>query len=299
MKEKEQITTFPSLSHWGAYRVEARDGRLVSVAPFEHDPEPSPLIEAMTDGVHHPCRIEQPMVRQGFLENGYESDRAGRGTEPFVPVTWDQALDLAAAELARVRSTHGNGAIFGASGWGSAGSFHNARQQLSRFLIGFGGYVKQVTNYSFGAASVILPHVVGSMAPKDQPTTWPTIVKDTRLLLMFGGIAPKNSQVSQGGLGTHETQDWLRAAHRAGTHLVCVSPLRDDMADELEAEWLPLRPNTDTAMMLGLAHTLVAEGLHDEAFLHRNCTGFERFHAYLTGEVDGILRRARELAQPL
>jgi len=46
------------------------------------------------------------------------------------------------------------------------------------------------------------------------------------------------------------------------------------------------RPNTDTAVMLGLAHTLVAEDLHDRDFLHRCCTGFERFRAYLMGERD-------------
>ncbi len=68
---------------------------------------------------------------------------------------------------------------------------------------------------------------------------------------------------------------------------VLVSPIRSDVIPETGAEWLAPRPNTDMAVMLGLAHTLVAEGLHDRGFLARYTTGFERFLPYLMGETDG------------
>ena len=35
----------------------------------------------------------------------------GRGREPFVPVSWERALDLVAGELARVKRDHGHDAI--------------------------------------------------------------------------------------------------------------------------------------------------------------------------------------------
>ena len=73
---------------------------------------------------------------------------------------------------------------------------------------------------------------------------------------------------------------------------VNVSPARSDAAPVLDAEWLPVRPGTDTALMLGLAHTLLVEGLHDMAFLERYTVGFGRFRAYLTGEGDGTARDA-------
>ena len=61
--------------------------------------------------------------------------RGSRGREPFVPVSWDKALDLVAGEIERVRRQHGNAAIMGGSqGWSSAGLFHEARVQLHRFL---------------------------------------------------------------------------------------------------------------------------------------------------------------------
>ena len=62
--------------------------------------------------------------------------------------------------------------------------------------------------------------------------------------------------------------------------------------EDVDAEWVPLRPNTDVAMMLGLAHTLQIEGLTDQAFLDRYTQGFEAFLPYLMGEPDGIAKTA-------
>jgi biotin/methionine sulfoxide reductase len=286
--EKDPIT----VSHWGAYRVATSNGRVTGITPFEYDPEPSPMIHAMPGVVHAECRISHPMIRKGWLENRHNSDTTGRGTDPFVAVPWDEALDMAAAELDRVRTDHGNEAIFGSSGWASAGAFHSAGTQLKRFLNDIGGFVDQVTNYSFGSASVIVPRVTGSMEPVMRPTSWPNIVAHTRLMVAFGGVSPKNSQVSKDGFGRHETQNYLRDARAAGIEFVQISPIRDDFIDEMDADWLAARPNTDTAVMLGLAHTLAAEGLHNPDFLARYCTGFDRFRAYLTGETDGVAKDA-------
>jgi biotin/methionine sulfoxide reductase len=68
---------------------------------------------------------------------------------------------------------------------------------------------------------------------------------------------------------------------------VNVTPTADDLDTGGEVEWLAIRPNTDTAMMLALCHTLLAENLHDQAFLDRYTAGFEKFRPYLTGERDG------------
>jgi biotin/methionine sulfoxide reductase len=74
------------------------------------------------------------MVREGWLARG-QGNGEGRGRERFLPVPWERALDLVAAELARIKATHGHSAIMGGSqGWGSAGIFHDARTQVRRFL---------------------------------------------------------------------------------------------------------------------------------------------------------------------
>jgi biotin/methionine sulfoxide reductase len=140
------------------------------------------------------------MVRAGWLKKGKASG-AGRGREPFVPVAWEEALDLVAGELARVRREHGPAAIMGGSqGWSSAGHFHEARGQLRRFLAASGGFVDQTSNYSFGTALTFLPHILGSAQAVTGPlTSWTSIARHTGLLVLFGGANPKNTQVAKGG----------------------------------------------------------------------------------------------------
>ncbi len=275
-------------SHWGAFSAIVEDGRVVGTAPFALDPDPSPLIDAIPDAVHSPTRIAGPMVRQGWLE-GERAGGVGRGRDAFVPVGWERALDLVAGELGRVRREHGPAAIMGGSqGWSSAGLFHEARGQLRRFLAACGGFVDQTSNYSFGAALTFLPHVLGSAQAVAGPlTSWSSIAKHTRLLVLFGGANPKNTQVAKGGCAWHGTSGSVAALARAGVRVVNVSPIREDGPAAVAPEWIAIRPNTDAAMMLALAHTLVAEGRHDAAFLARCCSGFERVLPYLTGAADG------------
>src|SRR5271168_1582657 len=87
---------FRNHSHWGSFVAEVEDGRVVGVRPFEHDPDPSPLIEAVPAGVHSQVRVAQPMVREGWLTHGPGGGGDGRGREPFVAVSWERALDLVA-----------------------------------------------------------------------------------------------------------------------------------------------------------------------------------------------------------
>jgi biotin/methionine sulfoxide reductase len=275
-------------SHWGAFLAEVENGRIVGVRPFERDPDPSHLINAIPAGVHSQVRITQPMVREGWLKDGPGPSK-GRGREPFVPVSWDKALDLVASELARVRRDHGSQSIMGGSqGWSSAGIFHEARVQLHRFLAAGGGFVDSVMNYSFGCALAFLPHILGSPQAVTGPlTSWSSIARHGKLLVLFGGANPKNTLVSKGGCASHSTGPWIAELAKAGVEVVNISPIRSDGPDAVKPEWIPIRPNTDTAMLLALTHTLVSEGLHDKEFLAKFCVGFERVLPYLMGETDG------------
>src|SRR5262249_59299861 len=112
----------------------------------------------------------------------------------------------------------------GWQGWGSAGIFHDARGQVRRFLAAFGGFVDQTSNYSFGAALTFLPHVLGSAQAVTGPlTSWPSIARHTRLMVLFGGANPKNLQVTKGGCGVHPSGRWLAAPPRARGEAATVS----------------------------------------------------------------------------
>ncbi|MGH2561628.1 MAG: molybdopterin guanine dinucleotide-containing S/N-oxide reductase [Thermomicrobiales bacterium] len=278
----------PHFSHWGAFEAAVEHGAVVDVRPFVGDPDPSPILKNISGSIRHRARVEQPMVRAGWLDRGPGPDTR-RGAEPFVPVTWDTAIDLLAAELQRIREEHGPAAIYGGSyGWSSAGRFHHAQSQVHRFLNCLGGYVRSVNTYSLGASAVILPHVVGNARDLvDRTTSWPVIVEHTDLIVCFGGIPLKNAAVNSGGLTKHQVRGHLEAAAARGVEFVLLSPVRDDLPDFLEVDWHPLAPGTDVALMLGLAHALITDGLHDRAFLSRYCEGFEKFERYVLGLDDG------------
>ena len=275
-------------SHWGAFEAEVADGTVVAIRPYEHDPDPSPLLGNIVDSLRHRARIAQPMIRAGWFDRGPGAD-ARRGAEPFVPVSWTTAIDLLARELRRVYDRYGGAGVYGGSyGWSSAGRFHHAQSQLHRFLNGLGGYVRGEHSYSNGAQSVIMPRVVGTMREfLDRATAWSVLERYTELFVCFGGIPIKNTMVSPGGASRHPARDHLRAARARGAEFVLVSPLRDDLPGFVSAEWLSIVPGSDVAVMLALAYTLVDEGLHDRAFLERYSVGFDRFERYLLGTADG------------
>ncbi|MDZ5457983.1 molybdopterin-dependent oxidoreductase [Azohydromonas lata] len=280
-------------THWGVYRPVVDGARLRALEPAPWDPDPSPLAQSLVQGVDAAVRVRRPAARASWLEAARRGEAAAatrrRGDEPFVEIEWDEALDLAATELQRVRRTHGNAAIYGGSyGWSSAGRFHHAQSQLHRFLNGLGGYTASVDTYSLGAGRVLMPHVVADMDTLlAQHTSWDEIARHGSLFVAFGGLPLRNAQVSPGGAGEHQLRGALQRLRAAGVRFINVSPLRSDL-EGVDAQWLPMRPGGDAALMLALAQVWLTEGLHDRAFLDSHCMGFEAFARHLCGEDDGV-----------
>jgi biotin/methionine sulfoxide reductase len=290
--EPPRIT--PGSSHWGAFNAVVRDGRVIDITPFAKDPDPSPILRSIPDAITHRSRVMRPAIREGWLKHGPGAANDGRGGDRFVEVSWDRALEIVATELKRVIAAHGNRAIFGGSyGWSSAGRFHHAQSQLRRFLATIGGFVNSRETYSNAAGAVLVKRVLGSLQSLNGPgTSWQSIAENTKLIVMFGGVPIRNTQVTPGGPAEHRSRGWLQRVKAAGVKFCNISPMRDDAAAFLEAEWIAPRPHSDTAIMLGLAHTLVIEELYDAEFLASHCVGFERFREYLLGRDDGIAKDA-------
>lgn len=285
-------TSIPTGGHWGRYIVDVDKGHIVGVRPVPEDPDPTPLHRGLADIVDHRCRVRRPAIRKDWLEKGQASDRSGRGAGSFVEVEWDEALTLVAGEIDRVRQDHGNASIFaGSYGWASAGRLHHPRTLMKRMLNLVGGFTDHVLDYSRGAALVIVPHVVGTQEPVGMKlTAWDSIIEHADMIVSFGGLSPKNFQIDSGGMGEHLGNRWMSRVAEADIDVVNVGPTRDDTSKVLDAKWIPIRPNTDTAMMLAIAHVLLSEGLHDQAFISRYTVGFDTFSRYLTGEADGVAK---------
>ncbi|MCP4332639.1 MAG: molybdopterin-dependent oxidoreductase [Gammaproteobacteria bacterium] len=293
-----KIDTRVTTSHWGAFRVLTEGNRIVATENFAADPQPSRIPDILPAAVHHKTRIARPSIRRGWLEQANRA-RDRRGRDDYLELPWDEALDIAAAELKRVIAEHGNESIFGGSyGWASAGRFHHALGQVHRFLNVSGGYVSSLASYSTAAAQAIIPHVFGMHFLKLSwafQNSWPTIAQNTKTLVMFGGINPKNSQVSMGGVTHHETDGWFKEFDKRGIRRINISPQITDTP--AGAEWLAVIPGTDTAMMLGIAHALETGDLVERQFIEGYTTGYERFRSYLLGETDGIAKTPAWAAQ--
>ncbi|MGV0912183.1 molybdopterin-dependent oxidoreductase [Martelella sp. FOR1707] len=271
-------------SHWGIFEVDTDASGSVRARPLADDEDPAGIGLDLDQPELRALRVKRPAVREGWLKNGPGAEPGERGGERMVEVPWDEALDLASAEISRVIDEHGNASIFaGSYGWASAGRFHHGQSQVHRFMNCLGGYVPHVNTYSLGAAHALMPYIIGPMKGlMAEHTTWDVMAEHTKLFVTFGGIPRKNTQVSPGGVRTHFTRSGVQAMRERGVRFVNFSPVRDNL-DVPEAEWIPIRPNTDTAVMLALAYVIVREGLHDRAFLQSHCTGFDRVEAHLMG----------------
>jgi biotin/methionine sulfoxide reductase len=283
------ILRIPHCSHWGAYTILVEDGRIVGIEPFEHDAAPSPIIHSISEWANPERRVLRPMVRSGWLEKRENSDRRGRGKEKFIAVSWDEVTTLVADEIRRVSATFGNASIFaGSYGWTNSGRFHHASSLLKRMLNLAGGFTRHVDTYSIAAGPVILRHTLGNdEACGGQSNTLDTVAEHTDTLVVFGAVSPRTAQIEAGGIGSHRLETYLRKIVARGTKIVHVSPLKDDLPDWVGAEWWPIRPNTDAALMLGLAGEIVKAGRHDADFIERCTSGADRLLDYLKGTPDG------------
>ncbi|QBY00795.1 Asp-tRNA(Asn)/Glu-tRNA(Gln) amidotransferase GatCAB subunit C [Rhodophyticola sp. CCM32] len=270
-------------AHWGSYRITD-----TGLEPVASDPEPAVAGQGWLSSASNPAtRIARPAIREGWLAS---RDTNRTGDAGFVELPWDEALDIVAGELNRVRNLHGNSAIYaGSYGWASAGRFHHAQSQLKRFLNCIGGCAWSRNTYSHAGAEVLWPHITG-VTNRDfthDQTSWDQIADHCRLLVAFGGISPRTAQISSGGTSSHGVRAWLDQMRSGQCRMINISPMASDLEG---AEWLSIRPGTDRALILALSHVILSRGLEDRDFLARCTVGADRCHASVTGKLDGIVK---------
>jgi biotin/methionine sulfoxide reductase len=292
----------PTSAHWGSYYAEVNNNKLIAMHPYEKDKNPSLIANGIVDAIDDELRIKVPHIRKGYLKEirkekldskNYTTgkrSREKRGSDKFVPITWEEAFEITAFELKRIKSDHGNKAFFaGSYGWGSSGRFHHPQSQLHRFFNSYGGYTKSVNTYSYAASETIMPHVIGLSYRQflDTHTDWNNIRDNSEVILMFGGLPLKNSQVNSGGVGKHTTKEYLLSCKKKGIQFINISPMEMEADIITNSDWIQIRPGTDTALMLAIAFILETESLADKTFLNKYCTGYEIFVKYLKGTSDG------------
>ncbi|WP_063669309.1 molybdopterin-dependent oxidoreductase [Aliivibrio fischeri] len=291
--DDEDVEVIPHASHWGPFNAIVKAGVLVGIQPRkELDAMPTEMLtEGLIGRVYDKTRVKYPMVRASYLADPTGDTKPHlRGKEPFVRVSWDTALSLIADAIQTTATEHGNESIFSSSygGWSHAGLMRPQVLQ-GRFFNLIGGQSTTTGDYSGGASQVILPHVIGDMEVYSPQTAWPVIQENTEIFVLIGCDPWKNNRI-EFRVADHQMYSHWKQFAENGIQFISINPQQTRTDDELDAEWVKIIPNTDTALFLAMAQHVYVNDLHDTAYLDRYTVGADKYIDHLMGKNDGIVK---------
>lgn len=228
-------------------------------------------------------RLKYPMKRKNWEPGGGKKEL--RGKDEWVRISWDEALDIVASEIERIKEKYGSESIFAPVG-GSGGGM-----EPLRVLNAYGGCTERWGSVSWGAWPVVWQQVTGIKDTGAASGNDRFRLRDSKLIILWGANPAQSSQ----GLPTF---NYLQAK-KAGAKFIVVDPIYSETARVLADEWVPIRPATDTTLILAMAYHILTNNLIDQNFLDNYCLGFDADHMpegvdpkdnfkdYLLGTYDG------------
>ena len=234
-------------------------------------------------------RIRYPMQRVDWDPNG-ERNTQNRGKSGYVRIGWDEALDLVAGEMKRVRETYGPEAVaYMSSSHHNAGSMGTHRSTLNRFfkMIGSTDYFDNPDSWEgwlWGAC-----HTWGfywRMGPPEQFDLLEDVMKNTELIV-FWASDPDTNRGAYSGQDSAEWRVWLK---QLGIKMIFIDPHCNFTAGPLNDKWIAPRPGTDAALAEAIAYVWLTEGTYDKEYVASRTVGFEEFRKNVLGENDGVKR---------
>ena len=277
-------------AHWGILKLTIKDGKVTKSQPWEKFQDTDNPLWYYTQDMIYKSRVRHAYVRKSYLANPNKPKPELRGKEEFVKVPYKQAIKLVAKELLKTRLQKGNNAICaGRYGWKSTGNFHNARVLLHRFMNVTGGFVGVTGDYSTGASQVIMPYVVGSIEVYEQQTSWESILENSKYVVIWGADPLATIRIAWTA-NDQRAMRYFEKLRKSKIKVICIDPVRTQTAKFLKADLVQPRPNTDVAMMLGMASHLISVNKVNYEFLENYTTGFKKFKAYLDGKTDKVVK---------
>ena len=277
----EEDNEWESLNPW---QIESR-GRVLK--PPRHS-IPGVYYTSYKKRVYSENRVRYPLKRIDWDPNG-ERNTQNRGKSRYVRISWDEAAQIIADELLRVKEKYGMSAVLAEADMHGEGK-HTAPSHgcMNRLLSLMGGYTVQMRNMdswegmTWGSRNVWGCEPVGEMTPMD--SLWVDIIENTELIL-FWSADPETTSVGFDGYMASRMSQWL---HSLGVKYVYIDPALNFSACYLADKWIPVLPNTDAALYLGIAYTWLMKGTYDKEYVGKYCYGYEEFFDYVLGKNDGV-----------
>jgi formate dehydrogenase major subunit len=220
-----------------------------------------------------PQRLTVPLIRKaGVPKDPAALQNLNRNSadwsDVFREATWEEALALGAGKLKTLRDTHGKKSL---AGFGSAkGSNEEAYLFQKLVRTGFGSNnVDHCTRLCHASSVAALLEGVGSAAVSNQVND----VAHAGLIFVIGSNPTSNHPVAA---------TWMKNAVKKGARIVVADPRGTDISKHAWRS-LQFKPDTDVAMLNALIHTVIEEGLTDEAFIRNRVNNFEALRENVKG----------------
>lgn len=220
------------------------------------------------DYINHEDRLTQPMIRKkGRVKDPTmkDYDRSNPYAD-FEPVSWEEALDFAAAGLAKVLTEKGGNAI---AGFGSAKCSNEEAylyQKIMRARLKT-NHIDHCSRLCHAASVVALLEGIGSGAVSNQ-------VDDVQLAdvaIVIGSNTTGNHPVAA---------TWMKNAIEGKTKLIVMDPRQIELMYKADYA-IQFKADTDVALMNAMLYTIIEEDLTDKAFIEKRTEGFAELKANL------------------
>lgn len=256
-----------------------------------------PLAYSWKHRVHSDKRVRFPMLRKGWKPG--DANVEGRGSDEYVRISWDEALDIVAGQLKGIQDRFGNmeSVLVQADGHGQSGYLHSlhfwAHYLFDKMREGLdtGWWTQMIRNpdswegYYWGAK-----HVWGfdeTLGEPYQDAVWDDVLENTEMVIMSGNDPEATGLGMSGSAAALNMPRWLK---QAGIKIVALSPDLNHGGAHLADTWIPIRPNTDAALYLALAYVWIEEDIYQKGYVRTRTVGFEEFRAHVMGVDDGVAK---------
>ena len=231
--------------------------------------------------VYDPMRVKYPLELSG-----------PRGSGQYRRVSWDYATNRVATELKRIKNQYGSDAILGnlLSGGGYGGVFYTTMTMMEVLYSALGSICFALNDTSMtGMVTAILG--AEQLAAGQGISDFRQVAEHSNVVITIGlnpgstiFLAPTNFRLSK----------MRERLIERGVKVYGIDPRLNHSYTSIVDEWVPIRPQTDPALMSAMAYTIIKEGLLDKECVNRFTRGYEMFETYVLGQTksnDPMIKR--------